>query len=320
MNILILGGSGFVGRAIVKQLSQTDWAKPVIGSRKPSTASGVPTIVVDTTDLAQLKQALKGVDAVINCVAGDGPSISEGAKVLVAAAQSVGSPRIIHFSTMSVYGSVQGLVDENSPCHNDLGWYGQAKIEAENAVRQYGNAVILRPGCIAGAGSDAWVARVAYWLRHRQIGDLGTLGDAPANLVDVEDVAQAAVKALRLPVSPTGAEVFNLACPDSPRWNQYFTDLGIAIQATPVQRIGKRKLQIEVYLRGVALKVAERVAQKLKVRADLLPPAIPPSLMRLWSQQIQLDSSAATERLAMNWTPYSNLLKKSAQWAVQRVR
>lgn len=320
MKVLILGGSGFVGRAIVKQLSLAEWAQPVIGSRKPSKDSGVPTISVDTTDLVQLQQALKGVDAVINCVAGDGPSISEGAKVLVAAAQSVGSPRIIHFSTMSVYGSVQGLIDESKPCQNDLGWYGQAKIEAENAIRQYGNAVILRPGCIAGAGSEAWVGRVAYWLQRRQIGDLGPLGDAPANLVDVEDVAQAAVKALRLALGPNGAETFNLASPDSPRWNQYFTDLGVAIQATPVQRIGKRKLQIEVYLRGVALKVAERVAQKLKVRGDLLPPAIPPSLMRLWSQQIQLDSSAASERLAMTWTPYSKLLKTSAQWAVQRLR
>lgn len=314
MKVLVLGGSGFVGRAIVNQLVANKGFDVTVASRRPAASHGIQTVVVDATDLGAMKQALQGFDAIINCVAGDGKAISAGTKVLTEAARHAGQPLIVHFSTMSVYGGVQGVVKESSPLQADLGWYGQAKIEAEAAVKEYGRAVILRPGCIVGAGSDAWVFRPAYWLRRQQLGDLGELGDAPANLVDVDDVAHAAISALQLELRPGQVPCFNLAAPDSPRWNQYFIDLAVAIGATPVQRFGKRKLQQQVYLRGIVLKVAERLAGKLKLNPKRIPPAIPPSLMRLWSQHIRLDVTAATGDLGMVWTPYEQTLQRSAEW------
>lgn len=320
MKVLVLGGAGFVGRVVVRQLAASGWAQAIVASRRPPGAQpGTLTVCVDTLDPAGLAQALAGVDAVVNCVAGDGAAIGAGADTLVQAALGAGRPRLVHLSTMAVYGGAQGVLDERHPMNDDLGWYGHAKIQAEEAMRRYrqagGEVVILRPGCVAGKGSDAWVGRPAYWLKAGRLGDLGTAGDGPANLVDVEDVAQAVLKALRLPLQED-APVFNLAAPDSPRWNAYFQDLALAIHATPVKRLTARQLKREVYLRGVALKVAERVCAKL--RWDLaLPPSMPPSLLRLWAQQIQLDSRAATETLQLVWTPYVATLQRSAQWCAQ---
>ena len=318
MKVLVLGGTGFIGREVARRLSSQDSTEVVVASRRAQgSPAGSSGISVDALDQAALTRALEGVDAVVNCVAGDGGAIVQGAETLVRAALDAGRPRVVHMSTMSVYGGAQGLVDESHPTRDDLGWYGHAKIEAEASFDRYrqagGNAVILRPGCVVGAGGVDWVGRLARLLELRRLGDLGAAGDGPTNLVDVADVAQAVVGALALPQSPNGAPRFNLAAPDSPRWNAYFTDLAIALGATPVRRLTARAMKREIYLRGIALKMAERLAGKLGARVDL-PPAITPSLTRLWSQQIQLDSGAATRDLRLSWTPYAQTLQRSVDW------
>ena len=222
---------------------------------------------------------------------------------------------------MSVYGSTQGLVNEQTPLLDDLGWYGQAKIQAEAHMNRYaaqgGPVVMLRPGVVIGPGSEPWVRRIARWLAAGRLADLGPQGDGPANLVDVEDVAQAAVRALQQP-TPTGqALAFNLAAPDSPRWNDYFCDLTLAMGVGPLQRWGARRLKWEAYGRGVPLKVLERLGGKLKLNTAGLPEGLPPSLMGLWAQQIELDSRAATQAMGMVWTPYRQTLDRSVDWVAQ---
>jgi nucleoside-diphosphate-sugar epimerase len=319
--VLVLGGTGFVGEAAVSHLARGQMYKPIIGSRQPrqKNQSSMDVVVADTMSLDSLVSAIKGIDAVINCVAGDADAIALGTQNLVKAALSVDKPpRIVHLSTMSVYGGVQGVVTESSPLSDDLGWYGHAKIEAEGAIlsyrRQGGDAVILRPGCIVGPNSDQWLSRIAAWLMEGRIGDLGPHADGPANLVDVADVAQAIERSLKLDMCGDAVPVFNLAAPDSPRWNDYFVDLGIAINATPVQRIGHRRLKLEVYGRGVALKIAERILPKIGLRGIKVPPSIPPSLLRLWGQQIQLNSDIATYGMSLEWTPYATSVQNAASW------
>jgi nucleoside-diphosphate-sugar epimerase len=321
MKVMVLGGRGFVGRTVVKQLLARGGTDVVIASRtanEPFTPGAPQQIAVDSCGEAAMVKALTGIDAVINCVTGDGPSIAQGAQVLVKAAAQSGMPRIVHLSTMSVYGSVQGVVTEQTPLLDDLGWYGQAKIQAESHMNDYaklgGHVVMLRPGVVIGPGSVPWVRRIARWLITGRLGDLGPLGDGPANLVDVEDVAQAALLALRHETPQGKAIAFNLAAPDSPRWNGYFCDLTLALGAGPLQRWGARRLKWEVYARGVPLKVIERLASKLKLDTSNLPEGIPPSLMGLWAQQIELDSKLAIEALGWMPTPYWQTLQKSKEW------
>lgn len=303
MKVLVLGGGGFVGREVVRQLRDSGWAEPVAASR----ASGV-----DTLDATSLARALQGMDAVVNCVAGDGRAIAEGANALCQAVAQAGQPRLVHMSTQSVYGSSTGRVDEATPMRGDIGWYGQAKISAEERVQRHvregGQALILRPGCVAGPGSSLWLTRIAHWLRAGWIGDLGAQGDGWSNLVHVRDLARCTLAALQRELPVGEVQAFNVVAPDSPRWNRYFIDLAMQIHATPVRRISARRLRLTSSALGIPLKLLERAG----MGRNRLPPGIPPSLLRLWTQEIQLDPGRASACLIEHWTPYADLLAESA--------
>lgn len=305
MKVLVLGGSGFVGRELVSQLRATGWAEVQVASR----SSGG----VDTRDSAALARAMQGMDAVVNCVAGSGVAIADGARALCEAAQRSGSPRLLHMSTQSVYGDAEGLLNEDAPLRADIGWYGQAKIDAEAHLQRYaqqgGAALLLRPGCVTGPGSALWLGRVAQWLRAGWIGDLGAGGDGWSNLVHVRDLARCAVAGLRLPLPAGSAPAFNIAAPDSPRWNRYFHDLALQIGATPLRRIGERRLRLTSHVLGVPLKVLERTG----LGAGRLPPGIPPSLLRLWQQDMRLDPGRASAAFGIAWTPYDVCVAECAQ-------
>ena len=320
LRILVLGGSGHIGTQLVEALKSTAWAVPVSGSRRTASAgnASVETMRVDSRDVQALTTALEGFDAVVNCVAGDARSISEGARVLVQAALGAQCRRIVHLSTMSVYGPVEGMVREDTALDPTLGWYGQAKCEAEQHMREFsrqgGEAVVLRPGCVFGPGSELWVGRVGRWLQTGRLGDLGVAGDGWSNLVHVDDVCQALMAALQLPVRPGDMPVFNLAAPDSPRWNEYFVDLALALQATPVLRIGPRQLRLDALLAGPPLKVMQLVLKRLGRPASGLPDPMPPGLIRLWAQHIHLDATLAAQTLGLTWTPYAVGLQSCADW------
>ena len=323
MKIMVLGGSGHIGKKLLDSLRSTSWAEPVGASRAAREqghpgAGNADWVSVDTTDVSALTAALQGFDVVVNCVAGDARSISEGARALVQAARAANCPRIVHLSTMAVYGPVEGIVHEDAPLDPSLGWYGRAKCEAETQigdfVRQGGEAVVLRPGCVFGPGSELWVGRVARWLQAGRLGDLGVAGDGWSNLVNVGDVCQAIVGSLRLPVAPGELPIFNLAAPDCPRWNDYFVDLALALNATPVRRIGPHQLRLDAWLAGPALKTAQRTVKYLRMKNAIVPDPMPPGLLRLWAQHIHLDASSATQTLELAWTPYAMGLQSSVGW------
>lgn len=319
MKVLILGASGYIGRVLFGKLSATDWAQPTSAARgRHPMHAGASHVRVDTRDLPALTLALQGYDCVVNCVAGDYASIAGGASVLSQAAAAAKCRRIVHLSSMAVYGRIEGYVDEQAPFDPDSGWYARAKCEAESHLSAFaqngGEVVVLRPGCVVGPGSELWVGRVGRWLKARRLGDLGAAGDGYSNLVHVDDVCDAVIAALRLPIATRAMPAFNLATPDSPRWNQYFSDLAIALNAIPVRRIRASLLKVDSLMAGPPLKVAEKLLDRFGIQHRWLPDPLPPSLLRLWSQDIQLNAQAASDALALEWTGYRASLDKFSDW------
>jgi nucleoside-diphosphate-sugar epimerase len=317
MKVLVLGGTGHVGSRLCSVLQASGWATPVSASARRR-APGIESLLVDTRDAAALGRALHGVDAVVNCVAGDAASIAEGSRALAQAAVQASCPRLVHLSSMAVYGHAEGRVAESAPLDPSLGWYARAKCEAERHVAGFadagGMAVVLRPGCVWGAGSQLWVGRIGRWLRARRLGDLGVAGDGWSNGVHVDDVCNAVAAALRLPHAGGQVSTYNLAAPDSPRWNEYFVDLALAIGATPVRRLGPRQLRLDAWLAGPPLKVAHTLLARLGRAAPALPDPLPPGLLGLWERHLLLDASAASRALGIAWTPYARSLEESAAW------
>jgi len=314
MKVLILGGSGYIGKHLLARLAATPGINAISASRGRSpTPLGVSTVQLDTRDEAALALAMQDIDGVVNCVAGDADSIASGATTLVRAARAAGCNRIVHLSTMSVYGRQEGTLDESAPFDPGLGWYAEAKCLAEIKIRDFteqgGNAIVLRPGCVYSPDSHLWVGRIGRLLRAGRLGDLGVHGDGWSNLVHVEDVCTAIIASLDLTMKQQTGEAeswqaFNLAAPDSPRWNEYFRDLAMTIGATPLKRIPLKRIKADACIAGPALKITERLADRLGLDRSALPDPIPPALLRFFAQQVKLDSRRAESYLGIQWTPY----------------
>ena len=255
---------------------------------------------------------MQGVGAIVNCVAGDSGTLVSSSRAVAAAASGNADVRVMHLSTMSVYGSAEGLISESSPLRADLGPYSEAKLAAEEAAKAWPRTVIFRPGCVFGPDSEQWTVRMARLLLSYRLGDLGTAGDGYCNLVHVTDVVQAIARALETPAAD--GQAFNLSTPNPPTWNEFLTGFATALRAVPVQRIPSWQLRLETKLLALPLKIAEILGRKLKLDASRIPPPLPPSLLRLMSQEIRLDTQAAETGLGVRWKPLGNSLEEAAHW------
>jgi nucleoside-diphosphate-sugar epimerase len=296
MKVLVLGADGFVGRRVAAALAASDWAEPI--------KQGVP---------AQLPAALAGVDAVANCVNGRPVDITRAAHLLFAAAAANGRAiPIVHLSSMTVYGSARGIVAEDTALLPDLGAYAQAQCEADQLAAGNPNTIRLRPGCEYGPDCPQWSERVARWLLRRRLGDLGAGGDGYCNLLFIDDLVTAMLVALRRP--ELSGRAFNLALPDPPTWNEYFIGFAKALGAVPVRRVTRRRLALETKVLAPPLKIAEMLLARAGLAGMGLPPAIPPSLLRLCRQGIRMNVRQAELALGMQWTPLETGLQRAAQW------
>jgi nucleoside-diphosphate-sugar epimerase len=315
--ILVLGATGFIGKRVVDALRASDWASPVAASRRraPAAPNGEsPSVQLDATDAGQLRRAMDGVDGVVNCVLGNSKTIVDGARALFSVAGGMPQPpRIVHFSSLAVYGEAVGDVDESAAPVGNLSAYGAAKFETERLAAANPSIVTLRPGIVYGPGGAQWSGRIAQLLYAHRLGDLGRGGDGYCNLVYIDDVAVAVLRALRAPHAP--GQAFNLSLPDPPTWNEYLSRYAAALGAVPLSRIAQRRLRVESKLLAPPQKIAEIVVAKLAPRlAQRLPQPIPPSLVRLFRQEIRMRVGRAEKVLGLAWTPLEEGLRQTAAW------
>ncbi len=276
--ILIMGGDNVVGRALTEALRRSDWAEPVQlpqdGALNPATVDGA-----------------KGL---VNATLGHPPTIRRRAADAAVLAGANPQLRLVQVGSMTVYGSIEGRIDETRAPRADLGSYAAAQIEAERIVRRHPNTVVLRPGCEYGPGCGPWSQRIARLLLARRLGDLGASGDGFCNLLYIDDLVAAIVQCLR--EDGLEGQTFNLAEPSPPTWNEYLMCFGVRLGATPVRRIGARRLLFETLLFAPALKALERLGAHP-------PEAVTSSLIKLCGQRIALDVTLAESRLGLRWTP-----------------
>ncbi|MFM8768532.1 MAG: NAD-dependent epimerase/dehydratase family protein [Rubrivivax sp.] len=220
MKVFLSGGSGFVGRHLLRRL-RAEGHKLVALARSPAAAEAVLREGADPwrgelDDLPRVAQALRHCDAVVHAAAHLkfwGPwQQFEAANVglthaLLDAARSVGVPNFIHVGAASVVMRTRGPmlnVDERAPLV-DARWlpYSTTKARAERAVLQAATTafrtVSLRPPFIWGPG-DAVDRELGAAIRRRRFGWFSG-GHFPYATCHVANLAQAVVLALRGDVS-----------------------------------------------------------------------------------------------------------------------
>ncbi|WP_284178172.1 NAD-dependent epimerase/dehydratase family protein [Rhabdaerophilum sp. SD176] len=310
MKVLVVGANGFVGRHVVDALKASGLAEPFRGVRK-ARPGAAPVRLLDATDPASAQAASAGMQAVVNCVLGSPDTMIRSTEALIAAAFHHGVRRFVHLSSIAVYGSLEGMIDEDSPQGEGVNAYGEAKIRCEALVRAAQDrgleTIILRPGLVCGPESHPWTLRIGRLLRQRRLGDLGAEGDGFANLIAVEDVAAAIARALFCEAS---GRSYNLAMPDPPRWNRYLLDLAKGLGATPVHRVPAYQLRLESRLAVLPLKFMEKLAGA----KPWLPEAITPSLARLFSSDVRFSAAATDADLGFERTGYETIMAQSIDW------
>ncbi|MDZ7665384.1 MAG: NAD-dependent epimerase/dehydratase family protein [Desulfotignum sp.] len=176
--VLVTGGGGFLGKALVKKLKERDYAVTSF-SRHHHTAlaqMGVPQISGDLTDAAAVKQAVKGMETVFHVAAKPGVwgpydtyhAVNvTGTGHVVAACLSEGVKRLIYTSSPSVVFDESDMenVDESVPYPDTyLAPYPETKAAAEKLVRQAADqgldVIILRPHLIWGPEDNHLVPRI----------------------------------------------------------------------------------------------------------------------------------------------------------------
>jgi nucleoside-diphosphate-sugar epimerase len=127
----------------------------------------------------------------------------EGTRHVLAAAAAAGVGHAVHLSSVAVYGTVDGPVDEESPTDRDLperDLYARSKREAETVARgieaEEGLAVtLLRPAAVYGERDRLMTIRIARMLRRPVTFVLGP-GDNTLPALYAGNVATAVVLAL----------------------------------------------------------------------------------------------------------------------------
>lgn len=171
MKVLVTGGTGFTGKALVKRLLSESYEVVALDSKEGLKTSeirdwGAEVYIGSVTDPSVVKKCVKGVEVIHHLAAAfremDVPnSYYEevnvgGTRNLLEAAVEAKVKKFIYCSTCGVHGNIdQPPGDEEAPI-KPADYYQRTKYLAEPIVKEFCQkglpAVILRPAAIYGPG------------------------------------------------------------------------------------------------------------------------------------------------------------------------
>ena len=210
MNILVTGGSGFLGRHLIQALIEAGYVNITTFNRKPCDGllkqQHVNVVCGDLTDLSAIESATKGCDVVFHVAAKAGVWGSYksyyqanvvGTQNLLKACQKNHVKHLIYTSSPSVVFNGSDLVNVNESVgygeFRKMCPYAKTKLLAERLVlRANGEhglkTVALRPHLIWGPGDNHLIPTL---IKAAQAGRLMQVGDGK-NWVDISYVTNAA--------------------------------------------------------------------------------------------------------------------------------
>jgi nucleoside-diphosphate-sugar epimerase len=174
----VTGAGGFIGGAVSRRLLAE--GAEVVGIDVDESATGrvrdagARAARVDVTDRDGLADALARAELVVHAAAlvHEGREMDEFVRVNVVgtanvldAAAAAGAERVVHVSSVVVYGyHAPGEQDESAQLRSYGLPYIDTKVASDRLARRRG-AVVIRPGDVYGPGGPQWILRPAELAR-----------------------------------------------------------------------------------------------------------------------------------------------------------
>lgn len=232
--VTVFGGSGFVGRYVVRALAEQGYQVRV-AVRRPDLAfhlqplgnvGQIKAVQANLRYRDSVDAAVQGADVVVNLVGVLQESGKQkfdavhafGARAVAEAARNVGA-QLIHFSAIGA--------DPDSPSE-----YGQSKADGEQAVLETSKrAIIMRPSIIFGQ-EDGFFNRFAAMARISPVLPLIGGGKTKFQPVYVGDVAKAVLAAVEGKAS--GGKVYELGGPEVVSFRECMEMMMVEIDRKPL--------------------------------------------------------------------------------------
>lgn len=214
--VTVFGGSGFVGRHVVRALAKRGWRvraavrRPdLAGHLQPMGAVGqIHAVQANVRYPDSIRRAVEGADAVVNLVAIMTPSgkqtyravHEEAAAQIASASRAAGVKRLVQFSGLGA--------DAKSPSA-----YARSRAAAEAAaLANFPEAIVMRPSIIFGP-EDEFFNRFAAMARISPVLPLIGGGKTKFQVVYVGDVAAAVANVLD--GAGSGGTIYELGGPEA---------------------------------------------------------------------------------------------------------
>ncbi|MBV8116439.1 MAG: NAD-dependent epimerase/dehydratase family protein [Candidatus Eremiobacteraeota bacterium] len=181
-SVLITGGAGFIGRALVDRFTERHWRAIAAGRhRPPDLPSAAEWRAYDLASPQVPSDLFAGVDALVHAAYAkeDFDVNVDGSSVLLEAARRAGVKQIVFLSSLAAHAHARSR-------------YGKQKYVLEKLFDARG-ALVVRPGLVLGDGGI--FAAMCGYLRHHRFVPLIDGGAQPLQTVHIDDLTDAIVDA-----------------------------------------------------------------------------------------------------------------------------
>jgi dihydroflavonol-4-reductase len=319
--VLVTGGTGFLGRALVQRLLDT--GSRVKGlARSDASASGLAALGAepvrgDVLDLDAVAVAMRGCEVVYHaaganafCLRDPSPLFQvnvRGSENVVRGAAQAGVRRLVYTSSAATLGEASGTIGAEESRHR--GWflsdYERSKFEAEQAVfaaaREAGlDVVSVNPASVQGPGRATGSAKLLLDFLN---GRIRTVVDSRLSLVDITDCTEGHLLAGS---RGTPGERYVL----SGATLSVRDGLALVADVVGIDR------PVRTLPPWLALTAATAVEALGRVRRS--SPRICRELARTLIHGHAYDGSKATRALGLRYTPVEETLRRTVEWWLEQ--
>ncbi|QUJ67309.1 Gfo/Idh/MocA family oxidoreductase [Photobacterium sp. GJ3] len=311
-DVLVIGGTGFIGRHVVRQLLTAGYSVGIMARHLDALPDffqhpAIQWIQGDVCDQATVDHAVSRATYVINLAHGGGSgdwqaiqhAMVDSARYVALACQSHGITRLVHLGSIaSLYlGNDRTVIHNASPVdsapHNRA-HYARAKAMADQMLMHEFSTldvVLLRPGIVVGEGGLLQHTGIGFFNNSQYF--IGwNLGQNPLPFVLVQDVASATLAAMTQPDAK--GKTLNLVGDVRPTAREYVAMLRKGL-SRPYRYVPQ--LTLWLYLQELGKWAIKRMAGR--------HPEIP-SLRDLRSRAMNARFDTSGEKRLLNWHPVND--------------